>query len=124
MRETEPDSLRHSPETLDPPRRTRAAWWFGIYFVAQIPLISLIAGFYLFPIGLFRPLFPPDGGDNAPSAFLVIVGPYVVYLMHLIASLNVRSRNIFQLLMVVLIVLVVLNLVGCESMVEGLHNIH
>ena len=124
MTDTEPDSLAHSPEILDPPRKTRAALWFGIYFAAQLPLISVIGAFYLFPTGLFRSFFPTNGEISPSVGIAVIVVPYVVYLVHLIASLNVRSRTTFQMLLVILFVMVVMNLVGCKSMLDGLHNIH
>ena len=127
MRETEPDTVQDSPRKLDPPVKIRAALWFGIYFAAQLPLISMTAGFYLFPTGLFKVLIPVGtNGISGPGPlfWFVLFGPYVIYLVHLIATLNVRSKAVFQILLVVLIVLVVLNLAGCESIVQGLHNIN
>lgn len=125
MRETEPDKVQYGPRRLEPPAKIRTAWWFGIYFAAQLPLISMIAAFYLFPIGLSRAFVPASaGGDNKSLMWLFLLGPYVIYLAHFIATLTVRSKKFFQILMVMLIVLVVLNLVGCESILDDLHGIN
>ncbi len=55
--------------------------------------------------------------------FLVVL-PYLFYIVHFLVAMNTRSKATFQILMVVLLVVVIFNLVGCESTMDGLHNIN
>jgi signal transduction histidine kinase len=122
---SEPESRSSPDENLAPTTGVRLAWWFGLYFLPQIPLIQLIGGFYLFPIGLFRVLVPQRYDPDMESlGWALIVVPYVIYVAHLVVSLSVRKKLTFQILMIILIILAVLNLSGCEEIVQGLHNIN
>jgi hypothetical protein len=118
------DPEPEKPSQEEPTRPVRLAWWFGIYFLAQLPLIKLIGGFYLYPMGLAT-FFLQGMPENQRSsmAFLVFV-PYGIYLAHLIASLWARKAGTFIILMIVLIVLVTMNTAGCSSTLEGIQNIH
>jgi hypothetical protein len=113
-------------DKVAPSATVRLAWWFGIYFAAQLPLVTCIAGFYLFPLGLARLVVSAGGSGSMPGGIMLflVVLPYLFYIVHFLVAMNTRSKATFQILMVVLLVVVIFNLVGCESTMDGLHNIN
>ena len=118
---TEPDHIQEID--FEPSLGNRILWWFGIYFAAQLPLIKYIAGFYLFPFGLavyYR--FLISSGDGQNQGWMLF--PYALYVIHLVLSLCWPNPKAFRILMIILVVIVVLNLVGCEMMFRNLSNIH
>ena len=108
-----------------PPLGVRLFCWFGIYFGAQLPLILFILFFWAFPIGLATyvlSMFP--GLEALPLAKVIAYAlAYAFYLGHVILSLVVRSKHIFFLLMIILIIVVCLNFSGCGADMAGLGQI-
>ena len=82
--------------------------------MAAFPLILL------YPMGLAG-LLAYDQSKEGLLPFLLF-GSYFFYLIHLYATLTVRSKNSFHVLLWILVVFVVLNLAGCEAMLTRLHN--
>jgi hypothetical protein len=101
----------------------RLLLWFGIYIGAQLPLIPYRQDWAWFPMGLLGPFVylanKITGAEIALPMWTLRV-LYIGYALHLIASLVVRRRKIFQLLIWILFVLVIFNLGGCE-MDQHLH---
>ena len=103
---------------------------FFIYVVATHPKpdtsgLGLLLLFLFFPIGISGLLsdflssfinFAP--GSEAPLATL----GYLLYLGHLICSLCVRSKNSFKVAMIVLIIMIIFNFVGCMRMDKSLSH--
>jgi len=103
----------------------RLLCWFGIYFGAQLPLVFFAFAFWMFPLGLATFIFPLLGGLGSLQLEKEIAATlaYTFYLWHLILSLTIRSKRIFVVLMVVLIIVVCLNLLSCEDGMKGLGQI-
>jgi hypothetical protein len=112
--ETEPQKPRE--KTPAPSRIARFAWWFGIYLAAQLPLIKHAGVFWMYPLGLSN--FLMFYNINIPlwcgSGLTLVCVPYVIYLVHLVLSLSVTKKR-FLFMMILLIVIVSLNTVGCEA---------
>jgi hypothetical protein len=90
----------------------RLAWWFGIYIVAQLPLIFSGVPFWAFPMGLAALFLLGLSGPDF-SNWLAPFG-YTLYVCHLALSLIVKSKRVFLFLMIILIIMVSLNLYSCE----------
>jgi hypothetical protein len=107
----------------EPSLPLRLLLWFGLYFGAQLPLIPYRQDWAWFPLGLLGPfvylLNKITGAEIALPMWTLRV-LYIGYALHLIASLVVRRRKTFQLLIWILLVLVIFNLGGCE-MDQHLH---
>ena len=104
----------------------RLLWWFGIYFAAQLPLVTMAPAFWMFPVGLsfyLAPLVPTAYADSSKE--LIPDLGYIFYALHLALSLIFPSRRVFLILMLILTVAVVANLAGCASEMHGLsQNLH
>ena len=92
----------------------RLLWWFGIYFGAQLPFYIRAPGLIIwigkFPEGALAPFVPSDFVSD-PGGILGTLG-YAVYLGHFILNLVVRTKRVFFLLMIILILLLCLTLYG------------
>ena len=91
--------------------------WFGIYFAAQLPLIPYHADYVWYPFGLVMPFVMladklTHSEIHLPALTLNIL--YVFYAAHLAASLIVRPRRTYYILIWILVFLVIFNLAGCE----------
>jgi hypothetical protein len=100
--ENEPE--RPQSKRPAPPRNVRLAWWFVIYLAGSAPIVvkTLLgqnnmpwAGFFLWPIIL-------------PGAMFGLAG-YAFYAMHMWATLITGSRRQFEILLIVLVLLVLIN---------------
>ena len=103
---------------------------YFIYAVATDPkpdpsVLGLLLLFLFFPIGISDLLseflhsfiyFAPGSEDP-----LVAFG-YLLYLGHLIFSLCVPSKNSFKVAMIVLIIIIIFNLVGCMRINNSLSH--
>ena len=119
-----------------PPRRIRLLCWFGIYVVAQLPLIPWVYHanawlWLLFPMGmeygllcLVWEIIPRSildaGGDQHNAQILqgcvgwvTAVLPWVTYVTHLICTLCIRRRRSFLILIWLLAGIVLFNTAGC-----------
>jgi hypothetical protein len=82
------------------------------------PGFLVICTLVVFPTGLFY--FGPavsggfSGVTDLPSFICAALLGYVVYGVHLVIALKVKARRIFWVLLLVLIVLVCMNVVGCS----------
>jgi len=108
-----------------PSLTVRLAWWFGIYFAGQLPLIYYIGAICFFPVGLglYLDYFLPAEPEKGPSSFVIFL-PYAFYVVHLLFTTFVQSKNAFRILMTILIIIVVLNSVGCATMWNNVSSIH
>jgi hypothetical protein len=100
---------------FSPSLEVRLRWWFGIYFVAQLPLVLYVAFEPLFPMGLLGLWLSPK--DLNIYFQTILLYSYAFYIAHLILSLSLPSKRAFRILMVILIAAVLLNLAGCMTMV-------
>jgi hypothetical protein len=118
-------SDKASPSNYAPSVPIRLLCWFGIYFVAQLPLIYFAFAFWMFPLGLASYIFPLLGwlGSLQLEKEIAATLAYTFYLWHLILSLAVRSKKIFWFLMIVLIIVVCLNFSSCSNDMAGLGQI-
>jgi Na+-driven multidrug efflux pump len=74
--------------------------------------------FYAFPSGLAY-FYTPSVYPYASPSFrfyvkVLALSPYVFYLIHFVLSMTLPSRRAFKWLMIILIIVVTLNLIGCE----------
>ncbi|MCE0484438.1 MAG: hypothetical protein LV479_09395 [Methylacidiphilales bacterium] len=112
----------------------RLLWWFGVYVIAQLPLIPWVwrypAAWFNFPTGIAWPLFllterfidwTHRFGSAASEYFVIalMVLPWIVYAAHLIFSLYVRKRRTFLILMWILGVIVLFNLGSCAYFIHA-----
>ena len=110
-----------SAELMDdqPSPRARLAWWFGIYFAAQLPLVFLLPWnprFPLFfPIGLGLP-FNIGQIDYVkvwyPDRFTVFFLCYVLYFAHLAFTYYAPTHRTFKRLIISLTIIVLFTLFG------------
>ena len=100
----------------------RLLLWFGVYFGFQLPLIGLLPFFWLFPMGLATRFFPPLSIQDSPSQAAQLAA-YGFYVVHLTLSLAIKSRWVFLILMIILLVVVSLNLSTCMKETNGIGQI-
>jgi hypothetical protein len=100
--------VRSGPQT-----GVRLILWFGIYLAAQVPIIFRLGAdynlidFFLFPMNLglivVIPLnMMPDSVGHIISFALMPLGfiaGYIVYPLHLMATLRARTRRRFSFLL-------------------------
>jgi len=101
----------------EPKLLVRVLFWFGIYFAAQLPLIAYHADFVWFPLGLVGPFVILADKLTRSEIHLpawTLNATYAFYAVHLAASLIVRRRKTFYILVWILIFIVLFNLAGCE----------
>jgi hypothetical protein len=112
------DPQKPSVEPVPGPHTgVRLLWWFGIYFTAQFPLFPYRADYSYFPVGLTFPfllLADKITGTEILLPAWVRDATYGFYILHLAASLVVRSCKAFRILLWILIAVVLFNLAGCE----------
>ncbi len=106
-----------------PKKSSRLALWFIIYLAAQLPIIWRLGSDYN-PISIL--LFPsylgmlvavplnmmPDAVSHVLAYVLLPLGfaaGYVVYPLHLMATLRARTRRRFSFLMLVLATMLLMN---------------
>ena len=129
----EPDSQKPRQQAAASCLKIRLAWWFGLYFAAQVPLALYIRHFWdlrvihiialtpYFPIGLGWMISShvvynlPARFQGSFTQFCDTYLPYLIYLTHFGTSLLVRSKRVFYFLMLALIVILVLSLSSCAS---------
>jgi hypothetical protein len=107
---------------LQPGIARRFCWWFGIYFIAQLPLAYDAGYFVFFPAGLVTPYLArllPNENPGSDLMRFVLQMSYFFYGIHLLLTFCMPSPRAFRILMIVLIVAVVLNLGGCALMLHG-----
>lgn len=84
-----------------PSLHIRLLAWFGIYFAAQLPLIPYHADLVWFPMGIFGPfVLLADKITRTEIALPIwtLKAAYALYTVHLAASLIVRRRKMFRIL--------------------------
>ncbi len=116
-------------------------WWFGIYFVAQLPIIPWTLAWWqmwlLFPMtmewgfmGLMGSLIPKsvwqaDGNQHAATILyncawtVAAILPWATYVTHCICTLCVRQRRSFLILMWILGGILILNLASCAYFIHA-----
>lgn len=131
----EPDSSggRAPASRFEPSRKIRLAWWFGVYFAAQVPLmppsqwIQAIRFLPLYPTG-FGYAWLKNSSDltlrMGPLFLLCLAIPYLVYLLHLGLVLLLPGKRAFMMLMAILIVVVTLNTVSCSDVLHSLAQVN
>ena len=125
-----------------PPRKTRLAWWLGIYLTAangfwiflvggknfggsllHVLLAPIVWG-VTFPFGLiglcdFLPksfISSDQSGGRVTAVFTVLLPlAYAMYITHLVYTLKAKTLSNFRLLLLALVVIVSVNLVGCYA---------
>ena len=109
------------------PRYRSILWWGGwgavtVFFAVTNP--PSLAAFYAFPLGLMAWL--PGGTANAIMAFMFggwMIG-WSIYLLIAVALSNIKKRGLFFLIYGVFCVLLILNVVGCQRVMEAASGIH
>jgi hypothetical protein len=72
----------------------------------------------LFPLGLFRIIFPPDWNPGPQGGVTLLVGAWIVYLLLTIFGLSQSRRLRYFCIYAVLCGLLALNVVGCQVMMH------
>jgi hypothetical protein len=106
-----------------PQMGVRLILWFGIYLAAQVPMICRLGDAYnplnvfLFPMSLGMvvaiPLNMMPGSVSQIVAFALLplgfIAGYIIYPLHLMATLRARDRRRFSFLLLELAAMVLMN---------------
>lgn len=105
----------------DIPLWLRVACFFEIFALGLLLCIDGIGGFLLYPIGIFATLAYLTGITFSDED--MIAYGYFIYIVLFISFLTVKKSIPFRVLILSMVIITLMNLIGCRMMLSGLSKI-
>ena len=83
--------------------------------IATNPTASLFPLIYMFPMGLAHPVLPVGTRIDGDA---ILLGGYLIYIVHAVAFFRSRSKRVTWILFAVLALLLICNVGGCRAMID------
>ena len=96
--------------------------YFGILALGMIICFNAAGAFYLYPTGLIFILTGLNGEGIANTKAGLTIG-YFLYIALLVATITLPLRKHFRFLVVVMIAFMLMNVAGCQIIINGLSSI-
>ncbi len=90
--------------------------WVATLFALDARLLPLA---YMFPMGLYAAVVRPDSGNGPDTGWPLIIGGWLLYLVHAVIFFRARTSRSFWVAAGVLVLLLVVNIGGCQVMLKG-----
>lgn len=101
--------------------------WVLWYITFGVALFVVADGYLfapLFPIGLFIPFGLETRDTSSDAAALMAASGWLAYVVLTIMTSRARSRGAYFAIYGALCLLLILNVIGCRSVLQGMGDLH